>query len=228
MGKVGIFGGTFNPIHNGHLLAAETALNQASLDRIFWVPSSHAPYKSIQELAPLPDRYQIVQRAIDSHPKFVLTESEASRYAVDTLKGLQHRYGNCEWYWILGVDAFRSLPRWVGRHELIPQCHWLVVPRSQIYPDPQPDGKAFLRENGTSTEVNQSPAGLEDYCQQVAEQLWTEAIDIQWQLLQMPIIQISSSLVRRYCQQGRSIRYLVPDSVREYIAAHCLYGWEKN
>lgn len=225
MAKVGIFGGTFNPIHYGHLLAAETALNQALLDRIFWVAASHTPYKSTQQLVSFTDRQQMIRRAIASQPQFVLTESEGSRYAVDTLRLLQRRYGNCEWYWILGLDAFRSLPRWVGRHELIPRCQWLVVPRSQVCSAPQPDGKAFVRyESPISTGMNSPSGELEACCQQVVEQLLAEAIEIKWQLLQMPILQISSSLVRQYSQQGRSIRYLMPDAVRDYITTNRLYG----
>lgn len=222
MSKVGIFGGTFNPIHWGHLLAAETALEQVRLDRILWVPTSHSPYKTTVQPVSFHHRYQMVQRAIDSHPRFCLPPFEqiaapaASAYAIDMLKALQHHYGACEWHWILGLDAFHSLPRWVGRRELIPQCLWLVAPRS----------------NTRSVQHSCAPTGtvsanaleqLESCCDRVADQLWTEAIEVRWQLLQMPMVQVSSSLVRQHCQQQRSIRYLVPEAVRDYIATHHLY-----
>lgn len=213
MRKVGILGGTFNPIHWGHLLVAESALTQASLSCILWVPTVQSPYKSVVQPVPLHHRCQMVKRAIESHPQFVLTAdatTPAATYAIDTLQILQRHYGLCDWHWIVGLDAFRSLPRWVGRRELIPQCTWLVAPRSV---STQPDAV------GTGAVT----VDLQLWGQQIAEQLLAEAIVLKWQALDMPLVQISSSLVRRYCEQGRSIRYLVPDAVSEYIAAQALY-----
>lgn len=213
MKKVGIFGGTFNPIHRGHLLAAETALEQATLDRILWVPTPRSPYKSTVQTASFADRCEMVRLAIESYPHFGLAVDAvlAATYAIETLQALQHCYGSWDWYWILGLDAFRSLPRWVSRRELIPQCTWLVAPRLL--------GSSSLIDTAAAEQF----ARLQACCQQVAEQLQTEAIEVKWQLLQMPMVQISSSLVRQRCQEQRSIQCFVPEAVQKYLEIHRLY-----
>jgi nicotinate-nucleotide adenylyltransferase len=230
MTKVGIFGGTFNPIHRGHLLAAETALEQVSLDRILWVPTFHSPYKKKSQSVSFHHRYQMVRLAIASHAQFVLPQFELiaatndATYAIDILGVLQRNYDASEWYWILGLDAFQSLPRWVGRRELAPQCLWLVAPRWNTDLK-QLEAKPFSPGNHMPTIAFDL---LKLCCQEVAEQLEAEAIEVKWQLLQMPMMQISSSLVRQYCQQRRSIRYFVPEAVADYIATHRLYDEAVN
>ncbi|NJR58467.1 MAG: nicotinate (nicotinamide) nucleotide adenylyltransferase, partial [Cyanobacteria bacterium CRU_2_1] len=128
-----IFGGTFNPIHWGHLLMAETALSQFNLHQVIWVPTYRPFYKSSTELLAFHHRLEMVQRAIASHPHFTVFTSEQSHpdaaYAIHTLLELQLFYPNSQWYWIIGLDAFQSLPRWHRRQEWIEQCDWLVAPR---------------------------------------------------------------------------------------------------
>ena len=206
MQNLGILGGTFDPIHWGHLLMAETALSQAALNQVIWVPSRCPPYKVAVEFE---HRAQMVQQAIADHPAFVLLPVEANctrpDYAIHTLLDLQNLYSSTHWYWIIGMDAFGNLPRWYRRQELVPACEWLVAPRSKplaSMDDPQ--------ENLV--------------CHQVQEQLAAQGLTIRWQLLKMPKVGISSSLIRQYCHQGRSIRYLVPEAVRVYIATHNLYA----
>lgn len=245
MVKVGILGGTFNPIHWGHLLAAETALTQGLLDRVVWIPASYSPYKQTTQPVSFYHRVQMVRLAIASYPQFVLppfvlanmlaeASASVSPYAIDTFRTLQQHYGTCDWFWIVGFDAFQSLPRWVGRRELISQCVWLVVPRvyrrlDQLHSTTSFSQQSFFQESccaaSMSSELFDS---MQSRCQTVAAQLQTEAIAIRWQLLSMPLVQVSSSLVRQYCQQQRSIRYLVPDAVREYIATHRLYQVHKG
>ncbi|HBY77168.1 MAG TPA: nicotinate (nicotinamide) nucleotide adenylyltransferase, partial [Cyanobacteria bacterium UBA11148] len=130
MDRVAILGGTFDPVHWGHLLIAETALSQLSLDRVLWVPNRHPPHK---RALPYEHRRLMVKKAIANHPAFILSEIEVansqSDYALFTLLNLQNAYPNCQWYWIVGIDAFQTLPRWYGRERLIPACDWLVAPR---------------------------------------------------------------------------------------------------
>lgn len=202
MQNIAIFGGTFNPVHLGHLLVAETALDQFGLDQIIWVPTYHPPHK--RRLMPtFNQRLEMVRLAIADQPAFSLSSLEAetphTSYAIATLKGLQALYPNTHWYWVLGTDAFQTLPKWRDSSTLAAQCTWLVAPR-QI--------------NG------QGEAWEEAVCQQVAAQIGIP----NWHLLSMPLLKISSSLIRQYCLECRSIRYLVPDVVRTYIKKLKLYA----
>lgn len=200
MGQVAIFGGTFDPIHWGHLVVAQTALSQLNLERVIWVPVGNPPHK---QGLPYFHRCFMVELAIADHPAFILSSLTTAKigpdYAVNTFFALQEVYPHSQWSWIIGLDAFLTLPRWHGREKLIPACNWLVAPR----PDP-----------------NHS---LEQDCQKVVAQLAAQTIKISWQLLQMPEIGISSSLIRQYYTSGCSIRYLVPAAVENYITSQNLY-----
>lgn len=204
MGQVAIFGGTFDPVHWGHLLVAETALSQLGLDRVIWIPARRPPHK--HGLA-YEHRRLMVERAIADNPAFAMgsaqTGDSSPDYAIQTLTYLQTTYPKCQWYWIIGLDAFQTLPRWYHREQLIPACDWLLAPRP------------------VSVQEINTPGRL--LWQQVVEQLAAQNIPIRWQLLQMPLVNISSSLIRQYCRQHRSIRYLVPEDVRAYITTHNLY-----
>lgn len=226
MQKLAIFGGTFDPIHWGHLLLAEMALSQFGLDRVIWVPSRCPPHKSGTSLESLEHRLEMVRRAIAEHPAFALESVEADRigpaYAIDTLTDLQALYPNTQWYWILGLDAFQTLPRWYRRQDLIPTCDWLVAPR------PAPALNAFMPSLNRRSQPEGIDAQMQTFCQPVVEQLASQAIPIRWHILQMPSVSISSSLIRSYCRRRRSIRYLVPETVRTYILTQKLYQQDCN
>jgi nicotinate-nucleotide adenylyltransferase len=211
--RVAIFGGTFNPVHWGHLFIAETAFDQFALDRVIWVPAAHPPHKS-HALLEFADRWEMVQRAIDNRPAFVASDVEAQRpgksYASATLNALKQQYCRAQWHWILGLDVFSSLPKWRGVTELAADCTWLVAPRqaaAEAAPNPVAEQSSIALPNGAG----------------VAADLGRRSIVLQYHLLQMPRIGISSSMIRTHCQQGHSIRYLVPESVRSYITAKKLY-----
>jgi nicotinate-nucleotide adenylyltransferase len=182
---------------------AETALNQFSLDCILWVPTYRPLYKPIEDLIEFEHRLAMVKLAIANHPQFkasAIEQTGSISYAIDTLSGLQALHPASQWYWILGLDAVRSLSQWQRRQQLIPQCTWLVAPRGE----PESRKAAAL-------------------CATVAHQLDTEKIRFQWQLLEMPLVNISSGVIRQYCVDRHSIRYWVPDAVRGYIQAKGLY-----
>lgn len=245
MQKLGIFGGAFNPVHWGHLLIAETALTQLSLDQVIWVPSYHPPHKAIPGLlADFHHRLSMVEQAIATHPQFALSPLEKEHpgwsYALDTLHALQHHWGENQWYWITGLDAFRSLPRWYGRHTLIKKCYWLIAPRLDSAGTrvlELLESSSSDRLSGSTGESMASPVSTmsclrsksQDWVrqvEQVEQDLLSELsadVRLHWQWLDMPLIEISSSLVRHYCRQQRSIRYLVPEPVRHYILSHELY-----
>lgn len=205
MRKVGILGGTFDPVHWGHLLIAETALSQVVLEQVIWVPSWCPPHKQNTEI--FKHRLEMVQRAIADHPAFTISIEAANRepsYPIDLID-VPDVYPNTHRYWIVGIDTFQTLPRWYRRQELTAERDWLVAPRI----------------------VSATPAGNINQiqlCEQVVQKLAAEGINIRWQMLQMPWVGLSSSLIRQYCRDGNSLRYLVPEAVRQYIATHNLYS----
>lgn len=199
--KVGIFGGAFNPVHWGHLLVAETAFSQLELDQVLWVTTYRPSHKKTSNLLEFTHRLSMVQLAIADHPNFttpnIQLEQEESSYAISTLLRLKSIYPIADWYWIIGIDAFQTLPHWRSSEEIASQCTWLVAPRNYL------DSLTL--------------------CRQISAQLSASPLQLRWQLLSMPQVGVSSSLIRHYCQTERSLRYLVPETVRNYITAHQLY-----
>ncbi|MBR8835761.1 MAG: nicotinate (nicotinamide) nucleotide adenylyltransferase [Stigonema ocellatum SAG 48.90 = DSM 106950] len=203
MRQVAIFGGTFDPVHWVHLFVAETALHQVALAQVIWVPSLNPPHK---QAALFEHRLEMVRLAVADNPAFAVSLVEANRrgtsYAINTLIDLSAFYPNTAWYWIVGLDTFQTLPRWHQVDELAPLCHWLVAPRL-------PSGATI--------------AESEFICKQVAQKLAKQSLSIRWELLHTPLVGLSSSMIRNLCRDRQSIRYLVPEPVRIYIANHNLY-----
>lgn len=229
MQNLAIFGGTFDPVHWGHLLIAQTAITQCRIDRAIWIPSPCPPHKSRTLMSSLTHREEMVRRAIAHNPAFVLESIWAAptgaSYAIETLQNLQAIYPNTHWYWILGLDAFQTLPRWYRRQELVPACYWLVAPRL----DPALEQAALKRPLRTEElQLDAIANPMHFLCQQVEEELLSQSIPIRWSLLSMPQFPISSSLIRHYCRQNRSIRGLVPEAVRIYITEQKLYQSDRS
>ncbi len=212
MQQLAVFGGTFDPIHWGHLLIAQTALYQVPLEKIIWIPSLNPPHK---KAVLFEHRVQMLKLAIRENPAFTISLVEVNRsgnsYAINTLIDLSIFYPNTRWYWIVGLDTFQTLPRWHRGHELAQMCDWLIAPR------------LLGGENITQSEL---------ICKQVEQQLKEQSCTIHWQLLNIPLVGVSSSLIRQLCHDDSSkitgdrssIRYLVPEPVRSYITAHNLYS----
>jgi nicotinate-nucleotide adenylyltransferase len=190
--RIGILGGTFDPVHWGHLLIAEAARSQAMLDVVLWVPTMYPHHKAHNQPSPFVHRLAMVQQAIADHPHFIVSSVEGGQtgqsFAFNILTALQAQYPDRTWFWILGQDTIQTLPNWYRCQDLVSRCHWLVAPRK------------------TSTAL-------------VPPELTT----LRWQPLQIPQVDVSSSLIRQHLQQSYSIRYLVPDAVRAYITNHHLY-----
>jgi len=193
---IGILGGTFDPIHVGHLLIAEAVRDALQLERVLFVPAGDPPHKRAQKKAGAQHRRQMVACAIADHPQFELCTVDLDRpgphYSVDTVAYIRRRTGLPAeaTYFIIGSDSLADLPSWHNPAELIRQCRLAVVHRP---------GSAVTAPN-----IPGLPERL----------TWVEA----------PKIDLSASYIRARVRAGRSIRYLVPDSVRRYIARHGLYG----
>jgi len=236
MAKIAILGGTFDPVHWGHLLVAETAASQFKLDQVIWVPDRSPPHKWRPDLASFEQRREMLALAIADRPNFVLSPPEAnpsgSSFAIDTLLYLQKLYpGDHQWYWIIGSDALQILPQWHRCREIGGLCDWLVAPRPS-----QRDGEtAASGDRGEAPESGNSAGGKPidsgDKMQaqtnavglRVAAQMSLRNVEIRWEVLSMSAIEISSSHIRRCSAENRDLRYLVPEVVRTYITAHQLY-----
>lgn len=149
--RIGLLGGTFDPVHLGHLSLAEGAQRELRLDQVLWIPSNTPPHKSLPALSPAEDRASMVERAIAGHPGFYLSKVELDRagpsYAIDTVRSLQAAFQGqaVEWYFLIGSDALEMLPCWKESQELMRRVQFAVVPRpGSGLPDPLPEGVVAL------------------------------------------------------------------------------------
>ncbi|MBM4043652.1 MAG: nicotinate-nucleotide adenylyltransferase [Planctomycetes bacterium] len=200
--KIGLFGGSFNPIHLGHLILAEAVRDQLALDKVIFIPAHCSPHKSQRLLAPAPDRARMVRLAIRGNPRFEFSDIELKRrgrsYTVETLRQLHAAYPpQTEFFFLIGADTIPELSEWREIGALAKLCQFVVVNR--------PGGK-----------VAPTPKLVKAVGNRVARRILSTQVAI-------PPIGISSTDIRRRVQAGRSIAYLVPAPVGRYIAAHALY-----
>ncbi len=197
MARTAVFGGSFNPIHYGHLLLADEVLDALGLDRVLFVPAAQPPHKPNAQLAPAQDRHAMVQLAIAGHPKFAVSDLELRRsgpsYTVDTLDAL--RIPREELFLIVGSETFLDLLTWRTPRRVAGLAQIVVVPRT---------GSAFDPESAAVRKVVHE---IRD------EPLIVRAISLP----------ISASDLRRRVREGRSIAYRLPEAVAAYIQANRLY-----
>jgi len=196
---LGILGGTFDPIHVGHLLIAETARSALNLDRVLFVPAADPPHKQAFHKTPAAHRCRMVALAIGDNPGFELSTVDLDRpgphYSVDTVRLLRQKFGlaadDCAF--ILGSDSLADLPAWHQPEALIQLCRLAAMHRPGFEPD---------------------VVGLERALPGLAARL---------DFVPSPLISLSASHIRATVAAGRSIRYQVPDVVIAYITQHGLY-----
>jgi nicotinate-nucleotide adenylyltransferase len=204
-----VFGGSFNPIHFGHLLLADEILERLDLDRVCFVPAGVPPHKPAADLAPAHHRYAMTRLAVREHPRFEVSEVELNRpgpsYTVDTLEAL-HPRGDL--YLIVGSETFLDLLAWRDPRRLARLARLVVVPRSSTGFDPDsPAAQKVLQELGLPGFVGDVDAG--------------EQAPI---LVPAASLPISGSDLRRRAREGRSLAYRMPEAVAAYIREHRLYG----
>ena len=196
--RLGILGGTFDPPHSGHLGAALEALHQLALDRVLWVPAGAPPHKPSQPITPGHQRLVMLERAMADNPHLSISTVDLERpgpcYTVDTLALLRAEYGpQPEFYFIEGADSLADLPTWYRPRQLLELCRLAVVRR--------PGGEIDL-------------AALEERLPGLRARV---------HFVEMPLLEISSTDLRRRVRQGRPISYLVPPGVEAYIQEQGLY-----
>lgn len=217
--RVGIFGGTFNPIHRGHLHIAEQVLRCLSLDRVVFVPSGEPPHKKGETLVQRGHRLEMVRLAVESHPRFEVSDVEVRRsgpsYSVDTIRLLQEKWGaGAELFFILGIDAFLDVMNWKDPDILFTLCHFAVISRP---------GYAFADLKGLPPLRTVSPALLAALDMGERTSLEVPLGEHRLYLQRVAPSPISATDLRRRIAESEDLRNLLPDAVASYIMGKQLY-----
>ncbi len=204
--RLGILGGTFDPVHYGHLLLAESCREQLSLEQVWFLPAAVPPHKQQRELAPAAQRVEMLELAIGGNERFLVCPYEIERggvnYTVDTLAHLHQKDPSRELFFLMGADSLRDLPSWKEPARLCQLATPVVVCRSGFH--------AAADESLDLTAL--------------ATLLPNERLEaIRAHQVQMPRIDLSSREIRQRVAARKSIRYSTPRAVEMYIEAHRLY-----
>jgi nicotinate-nucleotide adenylyltransferase len=210
--RIGVFGGSFNPIHFGHLLVADELCEALAFDRLIFVPAAQSPHKSPAELVPAHHRYQMTALAVDEHPRFEVSDIELKRggpsYTVDTLTQLAPQGALAL---LIGSETFLDLLAWREPRRIARLARLVIVPRNGTGFDPQaPPAQKVLKELGLPPFVT------------LGQALGEGAIEAPL-LVHAASLPISGSDLRRRAREGRSLAYRMPEVVAAYIRDHGLY-----
>lgn len=219
----GLLGGTFNPPHWGHLRLAQAALTQAKLERVLWVPAKRPPHRAGTALVPWEQRLAMVEAAIAPYPNFWISDIERTlpqkSFAIHMLTQLQCFYPDVTWHWILGMDAFASLPRWYQSDRLVERCHWLIAPRPAA-----PCTPPLAATTTPPVREHSDPSAVAIAQIQAQQEQWqAQGRSLQWRLLELTPLALASSEIRQRVRDRQPIDTLVPPAVAAYIQAHQLY-----
>ncbi|MBQ9365192.1 MAG: nicotinate-nucleotide adenylyltransferase [Schwartzia sp.] len=196
--KAGILGGTFDPVHVGHLMMAEAVRDEYHLDKIIFIPSGNPPHKREQKVADARHRYMMTVLATCSNPYFEVSDIEVKReglsYSVDTVRALQKLHGGTKFYFLIGTDIVKTIATWERIEELLSICEFIAAQR----PGSDASAESLRRELGEIGEARIHP-------------------------LATPELEISSTDIRARVRRGSSIKYIVPEAVEQYIVKNGLY-----
>lgn len=198
MKKYGIFGGSFNPIHYGHLMICEYIKEEMGLDKVIFIPTGNPPHKDLGVSAE--DRYEMVRLAISPNPDFEISDIETTRvnlsYTVDTIRELKKIYKEEKLYFLIGLDSLFQLKTWKKIGDLSQEIEFVVALRPGYIDKEEINNEIdFLREN-FGTRIN---------------------------LIKTPLYEISSTDLRDRIHEGKSLRYLIPKKVLDYIEESGFY-----
>ncbi|MBU3055475.1 nicotinate-nucleotide adenylyltransferase [Pseudomonas indica] len=212
--RIGILGGTFDPVHIGHLRGALEVAEQFGLDELRLIPSARPPHRNTPQVSAA-DRLAMVEQAVAGLPPLTVDDRELRRdkpsYSIDTLESLRAELApEDQLFLLLGWDAFCGLPTWHRWEELLDHCHILVLQR----PDADSEPPESLRDLVAARSIN-DPQALTGPSGHIAF-VW-----------QTPL-EVSATQIRQRLASGRSVRFLVPDAVLAYINAHGLYRAPTN
>ncbi len=200
MSDIGILGGTFDPIHNGHLLLGRQALDEYDLDKVWFMPSGQPPHKKDHVITDVSDRCEMVRLAIADEPGFIMSDFEVSRngysYTADTIKLLKEEYPDDVFYFIIGADSLFEIETWYHPEEILSEIEILVADREYA---------------GDHLSVDEQIDYLSEKYPCTIERLHCEQVDI------------SSEEIRLLVSDEIEVDDLLPEPVAEYIKTHHLY-----
>lgn len=223
--RLGLFGGSFNPIHNGHLAIACDVRARMNLARILFIPTGDPPHKHNRSLAPAQVRCEMVRLAVANTPEFDVSTIEIDRtgksYSIDTVREIRGQYGQSwEIFFIIGLDAFLDFPTWRNPEAILKICHVVVVPRP---------GQAFRTLANLSLCPNLDPESLTQLDTGAIERLEIAAPDaLGITCLSIAPCPISASEIRQRIRNGLPLANMLPPSVESYILQHSLYQEDSN
>jgi nicotinate-nucleotide adenylyltransferase len=207
-----LFGGTFNPIHLGHLRGAEEIWQAFQLDEVIFIPSSIPPHKATEKVTEAKHRLEMVKLATSSNPHFSTSDLELSRpgrsFSIDTIRFFRERQEGA-FFFILGGDAFVEIETWKDFRNLFSFCHFIVMARP-----------------GSQKNTSSSPlpgALIPNFRYDPGEKAWTHVSGHQLYFKEISFLDISSTKVRELIEKGETVRYLIPAEVEAYIQKHGLY-----
>jgi nicotinate-nucleotide adenylyltransferase len=204
--RIGVFGGTFDPVHLGHLILAEQCREQGRLDQVWFVPAASPPHKQGQPLTPFAQRVEMLALALAGQPAFRIEELEKERpgpsFTVHTLEEIRRRHPAAALALPVGADTLADLPHWYQPARVVELAELLVTPRPGWPLPTAAELQAALR----------LPAG----------------VALRLHIVEAPLIDIASRDLRRRAAEGRSLRYLVPRAVAAYIADKRLYASRRD
>jgi len=223
--RLGLFGGSFNPIHNGHLAIARDVRARMNLARILFIPTGDPPHKHNRSLAPAQVRREMVRLAVANTSEFDVSTIEIDRtgksYSIDTVREIRGQYGQSwEIFFIIGLDAFLDFPTWRNPEAILKICHVVVVPRP---------GQVFRALANLSLCPNLDPESLAQLDTGAIERLEIAVPDaLGITCLSISPCPISASEIRRRIRNGLPLANMLPPSVESYILQHSLYQEDSN
>jgi nicotinate-nucleotide adenylyltransferase len=208
--RIGILGGTFDPLHLGHLRAAEVVRDALRLEKVLFVPASTPPHKASPPVTAAEHRFGMLERALSGEAHFEVSRAELDRggrsYTVDTLEAFTAASEDSRFFFVTGTDAFSEIKTWKSWERLLDE-HWFVVHERPGFPIEAVRDVLPERISSRVLERGELEPGTEPRVL----------------FLRRPMLQVSSTEIRRSIRENRSIRFLVPDAVADYIGENRLY-----
>ncbi|MCE5341401.1 MAG: nicotinate (nicotinamide) nucleotide adenylyltransferase [Planctomycetaceae bacterium] len=200
--KIILFGGTFDPIHNGHIEVAICAMEKICASKFFFIPARRSPLKNKQPVAYDTDRIAMIQLAIERNKDFEISNVEMNRaepsYTIDTIRQLHEKLGeNCEFYWLIGADMLKDLPLWHEINDLLSECNICVMNRG-----------GYQKPNFDSLRGRLSPEHI---------------ANLKKNMLETPMLEISSTEIRKQLVDEQDVSKFLPPAVIDYIKRRKLY-----
>ena len=219
--RIGLFGGTFNPVHIGHLRSMIDIQEACSLDQLVIIPSAVPPHKSIEGVAMADDRCAMIRQAIDGVRRFTLSDVEVMRqgfsYSIDTVKQLRVQFPlPARLFFIMGLDAFLEVDTWKSYEELLSLIPVIIMNRPGKWND-RGAGSLEIVKTFLKTHISA------EYEQQAASAMFTHPVLQNVYVNDVTSLDISSTRIRQLLKQEKSIRYLVPERVADFIEKKGLY-----